>query len=413
MLATTNYTTIANSRRYKDTNGYLIIKDNPIIKSGVFQYLESEIIQDGDANKIVNVYRPFSSLSKIKDDFAKKPILYNHSWVGIDKNSVDGAIGDIITSNEPYLVADLIIYNPELISVIESDFIKELSPGYESTFEKSEGVFNGEQYSYIQTINSVNHLAIVEEGRSGKDLRILDSKNKGLYMNNNLIKKVIDSLNIKDEGENIKKEETIKEKITNDEVRDRREIIREIMAIASRDASSFEGGETEQIETIAKKAEELAYGQTKDNDMKHIVKDAEDLEEKKETKETKEIKEDEDEEDKRMPIEVLKQIIEKVTDEAINKKIQSINVENKKIFDSYQLVKSEIGDFNYNDKSADEIFAFGYEMLTGEKLNKTLDARTAFLFASKNNTKTYDTKTYDSDISDTKIKQLTELLNNL
>lgn len=427
------------SRRHKDANGYLIIQNNPIAKSGVFEYLESEVKIDGDANKIVKVYRPFDNLENIKNDFAKKPILYNHDWVGDGKNSVDGAIGDIITTNNPYLVADLIIYNPELIKVIENDTIKELSPGYNATFIEQKGIFNNEEYEYIQILENINHLAVVETGRSGSDLRILDNNKKRIKDMNKktTLQKVIDSLKkiVKDETPDellaeIKRIELIPDddyeggaeaklkaieelraklqlmededkddKVEDDDI-DKRELIREIMALSAKKPSDFDGGENEQIETIAKLAEKLAY--YKDNDKQISNAKQQDVDY---------INNDNDD-NIEIPIKTFKELIEKVTDKAIDKKIKSINIENKKTFDSYQEVKNIIGDFDYSNKDANAIYSFGYEVITGEKLDKTLDAKTAFLFASKNKKQTK--QVIDSNpVNNDKIDNLAMLLNNL
>ena len=70
------------------------------------------------------------------------------------------------------LKADLIIYNPDLIKAIESGEIVELSPAYTGSVEKTNGRYNGEAYAYLQSIGCINHLAVVERGRSGSDLRI-------------------------------------------------------------------------------------------------------------------------------------------------------------------------------------------------------------------------------------------------
>ena len=56
----------ATSKRSKDSNGFLIIKDNPIAKAGVFDYLLSELKSDIDIScKIVQIYHP--SYFKISD----------------------------------------------------------------------------------------------------------------------------------------------------------------------------------------------------------------------------------------------------------------------------------------------------------------------------------------------------------
>ena len=142
------------SKRSKDANGFLIIKDNPIAKAGVFDYLLSELKEgiDPKDDKVVKVYRPFSELIRIKDSFANKPIKMRHSWVGDESETADGAIGSNISADEAneYLRADLIIYNPKLIEAIEKDELVELSPAYTGKEIAENGRYNGEAYEYKQ-----------------------------------------------------------------------------------------------------------------------------------------------------------------------------------------------------------------------------------------------------------------------
>ena len=178
------------SRRSKDENGFLIIKDNPIAKAGVFDYLLSEIesdVKEAD-DEIVKVCRTFDELKKVKDNFANKPIKFTHLWVGDENKQADGAIGSIITTDDAseMLKADLIIYNPDLIKAIESGEIVELSPAYTGSVEKTSGRYNGEAYAYLQSIGCINHLAVVERGRSGSDLRINDELNEKSQQKHNI-----------------------------------------------------------------------------------------------------------------------------------------------------------------------------------------------------------------------------------
>lgn len=175
----------SKSHRIKDENGYLIVKNNPIALSGVFDYLVSEIDDDRkDKNTIVKVCRTFENLSENKDLFANKPIVWEHSWTGSDSKNqrADGAVGAEIEAKNGGLYADLIIYNADLIKAIENNECKELSPGYECEVVKGKGSYNGEAYDYKQILKNVNHLAVVESGRSGSELKIQDELPKGEKM---------------------------------------------------------------------------------------------------------------------------------------------------------------------------------------------------------------------------------------
>lgn len=374
------------SKRIKDDNGYLIIKDNPIAKAGVFDYLLSEINENvsSQEDRVVKVYRPFEDLKDIKDSFANKPIKYNHVWVGEDDNQADGAIGSIVTIDNDNLMlrADLIIYNPKLIEAIESGEIVELSPGYTGEVEEQNGRFEGETYDYIQKIKCVNHLAVVEQGRSGPDLKIQDDKNKIMEELKKMKKSFKDSLLSKfkkmldeDTTQEIKSQDEDTEEVkTQDE--DKREIIREIMAIANKPAEDFEGGEDERERTIAGLAEKLAY-----NPSETSKTDDEDLDEdKKETKdEDIEINNDDDNEAKAEEIaEVVSEIVEKKLNEFEDRMFKKT----QKIQDTYSKVSQALGySFDYTGKTENDLYKFGYKALTGNELDKGLDAKTAFNLA--------------------------------
>lgn len=397
----------ATSKRSKDANGFLIIKDNPIAKAGVFDYLLSELkadISDKD-DRVVKVYRPFDELERIKDSFANKPIKMNHHWVGDETNTADGAIGSIIEADEAngYLRADLIIYNPELIEKIENGELIELSPAYTGEEIDEQGRFNGEAYEYKQKLGEVNHLAVVETGRSGKDLKIYDSKSRiGDFMRfkDKLMSKLSKFLDSELSDEECKADEAL----------DRREVIKEIMAISAKPVDEFEGGEDEKIETIAKLAEKLAYDKTADEDETEKKAD-EDETEQKSDEEAEEKKADEETEGDKIDIdevaEAVAEVVEKVTEQKIKEFADSQRKEAKKISDAYSEVKKALGgDFDSSNMSVAEIYQFGYEALSNSKLDKRLDSKTAFLMALDSKKQVNHHKTADSDSVSSNILKL-------
>lgn len=183
------------SRRVKDAaNGYLTIFGNPVAVAGVYPYRRYEVddnTTESNSLDIVNVYRPLDNLIKIKDDFARKPIIRDHEWVGINgtKTNVDGAIGNDVWNNENALYSDIIVYNPDVIRDIEDGVCRELSPGYKAEIQQQTGEYKGVSYEYVMNIKSVNHLAIVDKGRAGSDLRLLDKGDN--IMNNEVINESI------------------------------------------------------------------------------------------------------------------------------------------------------------------------------------------------------------------------------
>ena len=374
------------SKRSKDSNGFLIIKDNPIAKAGVFDYLLSELKQDIEPkdDRVVKVYRPFSELIRIKDSFSNKPIKMNHHWVGDECETADGAIGSNITIDEAneYLRADLIIYNPKLIEAIETNELVELSPAYTGKEIAENGRFNGEAYEYKQELGEVNHLAVVEIGRSGKDLKIYDDKSKlGAVMKfkDMFIAKLSKFIDSEMEA---KADEAESEKADSDTSA---EIAREIISIANKSDDEFAGGIDEKIEailTLAKKLNEPLADETSEAE-----KVADEAESEKQDSET-EAKQDEGESIAESEInideiaEAVAEVVEKVTEQKLKEFADSQRKEAKKIADAYSEVKKALGsDFDSKNMSVDEIYKFGYEALSKTTLDKKMDSRTAFLLA--------------------------------
>ena len=352
------------TKREKDANGFLIIKDNPIAKAGIFEYLENEILPNSKSDKLVKVYRPFDSLVAAKETFANKPIKYNHKWVGDTEPTADGAIGSNITADDKSLMlkADLIIYNPTLIQAIENGECVELSPAYTGEVKKAQGRFNGSDYDYIQSVECVNHLAVVKNGRSGNDLRILDSKNKELKMAQkidflNRVLKFLDSA----DGDNDPKVADGEPEPKVEDSSDFKNALSEILK-----------GEGEAVEKLAKIGELLG---TLDNEP---------------TPEPTEPKvtDSEDSEDDELKAKDFADSMQKVIDKIVKSRIaqykDSVKADLIKVQDSYERVSKALGtSFDKSGMSADDIFKFGYETLSGLQLSKGENAETAFNVIAK------------------------------
>lgn len=372
------------SKRSKDSNGFLIIKDNPIAKAGVFDYLLSELKQDIEPkdDRVVKVYRPFSELIRIKDSFANKPIKMNHHWVGDECETADGAIGSNITIDEvnEYLRADLIIYNPKLIEAIETNELVELSPAYTGKEIAENGRYNGEAYEYKQELGEVNHLAVVEIGRSGKDLKIYDDKSKlGAVMKfkDMFIAKLSKFIDSEMEA---KADESESEKSDSDTSA---EIAREIITIANKSDDEFAGGIDEKIEailTLAKKLNEPLADETSEAEKVADEAETQDSETEAKADESESIAESEINIDE--IAEAVAEVVEKVTEQKLKEFADSQRKEAKKISDAYAEVKKALGsDFDSKNMGVDEIYKFGYEALSKTTLDKKMDSRTAFLLA--------------------------------
>lgn len=162
-----------------DNNGFWRIKDNPLSKEGVFPYLGKQIDKSLEPNKIYWVYRPMSELSKPEtvESFNAVPMIDEHEMIGegftpYDDRPAGGVIYNT-KAKDGKLYGDIKIFSEQLKDEIQSGK-KELSMGYECNYEPQKGVFEGKEYDFVQTNLRGNHVALVNRGRMGSDVRVYD-----------------------------------------------------------------------------------------------------------------------------------------------------------------------------------------------------------------------------------------------
>lgn len=175
--------------RTRDLNGYLQVSANPISKTGVYDYLGSEIAgHDLPPNQIYKVYRPAEELGSQEaiDSFKLMPLVDDHEVLGDnatapERKGMHGYLGQDVHFDDPYLRGTIMIPSRAAQGLIESGKI-ELSPAYRCVYEKKSGTFEGQPYDFIQRDIRGNHLALVAEGRTGPDVAVLDHRTITLDM---------------------------------------------------------------------------------------------------------------------------------------------------------------------------------------------------------------------------------------
>ena len=170
-----------NSNREKDANGFLHVKNCHCTKVQIAQYLGSEISNDLVPDKVYNVFRPEEELNKAEtiqslngvplqlehhDDTAERPAQYTRI----------GATGTDAVFEFPYLSNSLHFFNQKAIDLIESGEKCELSIGYDCEIHKESGEYEGQPYDFVQRNIKIQHVALVECGRAGADVKVSDSK---------------------------------------------------------------------------------------------------------------------------------------------------------------------------------------------------------------------------------------------
>lgn len=169
--------------------GYWICTDVRIARIGAQDYLAEEVGMEDRAGEIIPVHRtPEEVFDKATlASFRGKAVTDDHPPVDVTaenyKKYIKGAVQDVWEGkgkDEGYLVADLIVYDPSLIQKIQ-DGKREISCGYDCDLIQDE---DGNLY---QTKIRGNHVAVVDNGRAGETVKIIDEekptkKKRGTFM---------------------------------------------------------------------------------------------------------------------------------------------------------------------------------------------------------------------------------------
>lgn len=170
------------TNRVIDNNGFLYVKTSPILKSGILEYYGEEFGLDKiegetiDKDKIYKVYIPLEEIKKALNDFKNKPITLEHEWLGSEgqdsKGFQVGNLGEQVFIKDNMVFSNLEITSQEAIEEIENGNKAELSASYEQSFVKAP---QGENYDFIAVDIKPNHIALVEKGRCGNEVRVYNS----------------------------------------------------------------------------------------------------------------------------------------------------------------------------------------------------------------------------------------------
>tara|TARA_R110002012_G_scaffold55925_2_gene142794 strand:+ start:648 stop:1832 length:1185 start_codon:yes stop_codon:yes gene_type:complete len=169
-------------RKIDKDEGWFEVEDNPISKAGVFEYLGSNISPDLQPDKIYSVYRPAEELNndETKESFKLLPWIITHKMLGDafdpeDSANIEGFIGEKIYFKDNTLYANIKAVSKRLRDFIGRG-VKELSCGYQCDWVISPGTTpDGESYDVIQRNIRGNHLALVDSGRMGPDVAVMDN----------------------------------------------------------------------------------------------------------------------------------------------------------------------------------------------------------------------------------------------
>lgn len=176
-IARSYYGSKISPNQTKTPEGYLILHNVPIARTGEQEYLGSELEIAEEPNKKFRVYREEDDVFSPETiaSFEGKPVTSDHPMNDVDPTNWSTYSRGTTTNvrrgtgqESDLLLADLIIQEAGLILAIEQGK-REVSCGYDYTCEP---LGNGK---YAQRNIRGNHVAIVDKGRAGKRVSIKDS----------------------------------------------------------------------------------------------------------------------------------------------------------------------------------------------------------------------------------------------
>jgi len=167
-----DYGELSNVKR--SSQGFLRIPGF-ITRTGVFSYRDGEGNVRRELRHPEDVFLP-DSLETLK----QTPVTLEHPPEMVTPTNVSkymkGYVGERLDVVQDKIEGDLTISHQDAIDAVEKKGIKELSAGYLADLEPEVGHFNGAPYNFRQKNIRYNHVALVDRGRAGPEVRLrLDS----------------------------------------------------------------------------------------------------------------------------------------------------------------------------------------------------------------------------------------------
>jgi len=179
--------TVTDRQTYKITHreftdeGFLRVPGK-VARTGIQQYLASELGLPGDPNRLVNVYRPEEEVFDPESlaSYAATDVTLTHPDELVNSKNYNRTSKGVVTgpgerTEDNFVLCNLLIKAQDAVDAVING-TAELSAGYTAIYEDTPGTTpDGAPYEYKQTRIRINHVAIVDRARAGAEARIFDS----------------------------------------------------------------------------------------------------------------------------------------------------------------------------------------------------------------------------------------------
>lgn len=181
----------AGTKRTYTEQGYLLIKDCILARSGVLEYNASDfqprMYNDRQPHDVIVAYRSADSIRAAAAKFSGAPLTNDHPVVMLDalntsKYQTGHVNGEVRVEPDPedpdevVMVGDILVTDATVIKNVDEKRTEELSNGYYSRYDFEPGVSpTGKRYDCEQLGLRPNHVAVVKAGRNGPLCKVSDS----------------------------------------------------------------------------------------------------------------------------------------------------------------------------------------------------------------------------------------------
>lgn len=174
---------LAADKRTVTVDGRLIVEGCNISAARANPYFGREIpgyeALGLAADSIYMIYRHPKALAAAAASFEAVPLMLTHvstSAADPQKDLIAGTVSNV-RYRHPMLIADIAVWSDDAIRVIEDESQRELSSAYRYSVRMEPGrTPEGEMYDGFMVPGSIigNHVALVETGRAGHDVKVKD-----------------------------------------------------------------------------------------------------------------------------------------------------------------------------------------------------------------------------------------------
>lgn len=153
-------------------------------RSGVFKYTKPD-------GSVIREYRPPSEVfdDQSMQSLAGVPVTNRHPTELVDaknaKKFMVGFTSDKVLARDNFVETSVTITDSSVIEEIEAGGVREVSCGYVCDLDFTPGVTtDGERYDAIQKNIIYNHLAVVDRGRAGPEVRLRMDADAAIFCEN-------------------------------------------------------------------------------------------------------------------------------------------------------------------------------------------------------------------------------------